>query len=229
MPRTTTQLPPSKEVLDGDTIDDESQRTRDDLAEDTVVDQMRDPSTVMNPVLVDGDDNIIWERTSNFIADADWDRNPAAEWTTDPALMGATENMDDDEADIWTNYFQMTQTPGAVAGPCTSTCVRTSRPVFHGRWVQPLTIARGPGSDEGDPAQVRVDWDDIVGLRNRPAGGEINLAGYDAAEVPAAGQMVEGDGRFVHGRQEAGSPVWMEAPAGMMARASAGSTTTRTA
>ena len=89
--------------------------------------------------------SIILERTSNFVADADWDRNPAAEWTTDPALMGATQNMDDDEDDIWTNYFQME--PQTLDGGRTLHLdLRSDHDANAMELGVDLTIARGPAS-----------------------------------------------------------------------------------
>ena len=144
--------------------------TRDGLAEDAVVDQLRDPYEIMDPVLVDGDDNIIWERTSNFVADADWDRNPAAEWTTKPALMGAEDNMEDLDTDdlnnlpetggdIWSHYFQVEQD---LAGG--RTLHLDLRSDFNPNAMvlgDALMIARGPPSTGVDD-QVRVRWDMVT-------------------------------------------------------------------
>ena len=69
--------------------DDEAERTRDGLAENAEVDQVRDPRTIMNPVLVDADGNVTSDRTANFVADAGWERNPAAEWTNRPGAHGS--------------------------------------------------------------------------------------------------------------------------------------------
>ena len=154
------------------------------------------PATVMNPVLVDGDDNIIWERTSNFVADADWDRNPAAEWTTDPALMGATQNMDVDEDDIWTNYFQAEQ--DLDGGRTLELDLRSDFNPYAMALGMPLTIARGPASADNGAAQVRVDWDDIVGLEI-PTGGEVNLA-VDPDDTDSTVPGVDGSYMGVRGR-----------------------------
>ena len=170
---------------DDEPISTEAQRA---LSEET------DPETILNPVLVDAEGNFIWERTSNFVADADWDRNPAAEWTTDPALMGATQNMDVDEDDIWTNYFQVAQ--DLDGGRTLELDLRSDFNPYAMAMGMPLTIARGPDSD-GTEFELRVDFDDITGLEI-PVGGEVNLAGYDADEAPGPGDTVEGvDGSYM--------------------------------
>ena len=178
------------QVVDETPGDDDAERTRDDLAADAVVDQVRDPEEIMNPVLVDADGMVTSGRTSNFIADADWDRNPAAEWTTDPALMGATPNMDVDEDDIWTNYFQVEQ--DLAGGRTLHLDLRSDFNPNAMALGAPLEIARGPDSD-GTEAEVRVDWSDITGIAI-PLGGEINLAEDDADTM----DMVEGmDGSYM--------------------------------
>ena len=144
------------QVLDDDATNDEN--LEDGITDVTMYDQVRDPHTIMDPVLVDADGEVISTRTSNFIADADWDRNPAAEWTTDPALMGATQNMDDDEDDIWTNYFQMTQ--DLAGGRTLHLDLRSDHDPNASALGDVLMIAEGPPSI-GDDDQVRVRWDMI--------------------------------------------------------------------
>ena len=176
------------QVVDETTNDDED--LTDDITDVTMYDQVRDPSTVMNPVLVDADGMVISDRTSNFVADADWDLNPAAEWTTDPALMGATQNMDVDENDIWTNYFQVEQ--DLAGGRTLQLDLRSDFNPNAMALGAALPIARGPDSD-GTDAEVRVDWSDITGI-TIPLGGEINLAEDDADTM----DMVEGmDGSYM--------------------------------
>ena len=134
----------SKEVLkvDEDPTDDDVERTRDGLAADAVVDQLRDPWEIMNPVLADGST----ERTANFVAEAGWDRNPAAEWMTDPALMmGATRNMDDNADDIWLSYFELEQT--LAGGRTLELDLRSDFDPNHSEAGDKMSIARGPADD----------------------------------------------------------------------------------
>ena len=180
--------------VDGDRTNDED--ATDDIDDVTMYDQDRDPVTVINPVLVDADGMVISDRTSNFIAEADWDRNPAAEWTTDPALMGATQNMDDDEDDIWTNYFQMTQ--DLAGGRTLHLDLRSDHDANATMLGAELLIARGPGSEENAPPQIRVDWDDIMGIEI-PVGGEVNLA-VDPDETDSTIPGVDGSYMGVRGR-----------------------------
>ena len=145
-------------------------------------DATTDPWVIMNAVLVDDDGNVTSTRTANFVADADWARNPAAEWTTDPALMGATQNMDVDEDDIWTNYFQATQ--DLDGGRTLHLDLRSDfdpnnigQPMDDQGNPVGMVVARGPGSEaDGDPA-VRVKWADISfdGIGDLPVGSEIDL------------------------------------------------------
>ena len=162
-------------VFDMTADDDEAERTRDMLAADAEVDQENDPWVIMNAVLVDDDGNVTTTRTANFVADADWERNPAAEWTTDPALMGATQNMDMDEDDIWTNYFQAMQP--LDGGRTLHLDLRSD---FDANNIGPgegMIVARGPGSTAGDPEAERLSWDDISfdGIGDVPLGGEVDL------------------------------------------------------
>ena len=183
------------QVVDGMPEDDEDDE--DDITDVTMYDQVRDPWDIMNPVLVDEDGMVTTERTSNFVADADWDLNPAAEWTTDPALMGLTQNMDDDEDDIWTNYFEATQ--DLAGGRTLHLDLRSDFDPNNTMVAAGMDIARGPDSEETDPAaEVRVDWDLITGL-SAPAGGEINLAVDDGDDSNGI-EGVEGTYMGVRGR-----------------------------
>ena len=103
-----------------------------------------DPWEIANPVLVGEDGEVTTERTSNFAANAAWDLNPAAEWTIDPALMGATQNMDDDEDDIWTHYFQATQ--DLAGGRTLQLDLRSDHDPNNTMLGMGMNIARGPGS-----------------------------------------------------------------------------------
>ena len=155
----------SKVVLkvDEDPTDDEAERERDGLAATAAVDQLREPWTINEPVLDDGST----ERTANFVAEAGWDRNPAAEWMTEPALMGATQNMDDNAADIWLSYFQLEQP--LAGGRTLDLDLRSDFDPNHMEKTMGMMIARGP-ADDGDPAKVpvaadMVSFDDItIGL-----------------------------------------------------------------
>ena len=134
-----------------------------------------DPWVIMNAVLVDDDGNVTSTRTANFVADADWARNPAAEWTTDPALMGATQNMDDDEDDIWTNYFQATQ--DLDGGRTLHLDLRSDFNPNNTGAGEGMIVARGPGSTDQNPGPERLSWDDISfdGIGDVPLGGEVDL------------------------------------------------------
>ena len=163
------------QVFDMTEDDDDAERTRDMLAADAVVDQENDPWVIMNAVLVDDDGNVTSTRTANFVADADWERNPAAEWTTDPALMGATQNMDVDEDDIWTNYFQATQ--DLDGGRTLHLDLRSDFDPNNTGAGEGMVVARGPGSQAGDAGPERLSWDDISfdGIGDVPLGGEVDL------------------------------------------------------
>ncbi len=141
------------QVVDLDTSNDEN---GDEDNPPGGFDQLRDPWEIMNPVLVDDEGNVITTRTANFVATADWDLNPAAEWMTDPALMGATQNMDADEDDIWLSYFQLQQT--LAGGRTLHLDLRSDFDPNNTGTVTGMAIARGP-SDDRTPAKVPVDAD----------------------------------------------------------------------
>ena len=207
-------------------VDPEVVRAMDDHATAEV--QILDPvssnedtisSTVNDPVLVDEDGMVISDRTSSFVADADWDRNPAAEWTTDPALMGATQNMDEDEDDIWTNYFQVKQD---LAGGRTwsSICVRTTTQTPR-CWAQSW--------------RLRGDRTPMLTTPRSESTGTTSPASASPWAVKSTSTKTTPPRQWWKGwtvrtwASEAGSPVRMEAKPTKMATASAGSTTTRMA
>ena len=171
------------QVVDPTPGDDETERARDDLAEDAVVDQIRDPQEIMNPVLVDEDGMFISTRTSNFMADADWDRmdlNPAAE-----------QNMDEDKDDIWTNYFRMM--PQNLAGGRTLHLdLRSDHDANVMEMGTRLPIARGPGHDDGH--EVMVDWNHIMmdDVGDVTADGERNLGTDVETGIPGSYMGVRG-------------------------------------
>ena len=132
----------------------------------------------MNPVLVDADGMVISDRTSNFVADADWDLNPAAEWTTDPALMGATQNMDVDEDDIWTNYFQVEQ--DLAGGRTLHLDLRSDFNPNAMALGAALIIAEGTGLRQETTTKCGSTGTTSWASAAIPMGGEINLAVDDA-------------------------------------------------
>ena len=133
-----------------------------------------DPWVIMDPVLVDENGNVISTRTANFVADADWNRNPAAEWTTDPALMGATQNMDDDESDIWTNYFQLQQ--DLTGGRTLHLDLRSDYNANATIMGEGMIIAEGPSSTVAGDDGYSIPWESVsFDDLDVPVGGEINF------------------------------------------------------
>ena len=167
-------------ILDADANDDENGPEADP---EGGFNNDSDPWEIANPVLVGEDGEVTTERTSNFAANAAWDLNPAAEWTIDPALMGATQNMDDDEDDIWTHYFQATQ--DLAGGRTLQLDLRSDHDPNNTMLGMGMNIARGPASAADGPDQVRVDWEQITGL-SAPPGGEVNLAVDDGDDSNGA-------------------------------------------
>ena len=146
------------------------------------LDDTENPEThwvISYPVRVDDDGNVTSNRTANFDAEADWDRNPAAEWTS-PTLIGADDNMEDlatDDlnnlpetgGDIWSHYFQSTKT--LDGGRTLDLDLRSD---YNPRFVTLLAamgIAKGPPST-GDDDQVRVRWD-MIDME----GGDVTMDG----------------------------------------------------
>ena len=135
------------------------------------LDDTEDPEThwvISYPVRVDADGNVTSNRTANFDAEADWARNPAAEWTS-PTLIGAADNMEDlatDDlnnlpetgGDIWSHYFQSTKT--LDGGRTLDLDLRSDYNPRFETLLAAMGIAQGPPST-GDDDQVRVRWDMI--------------------------------------------------------------------
>ena len=126
---------------------------------------------VWDPVRVDDTFAVITGRTADFVAKAEWDRNPAAEWATDPALVGASENLEDLETDnlaelpetggdIWTHYFEL-EDQMLDGGRTLHVDLRSDfNPNTISRGAT-LNIARGPHSD-GTLDKVTVPADMVA-------------------------------------------------------------------
>ena len=184
----------SKEVSVVDAgIDDED--ANDEIVDLAMYDQVRDDAEVDNPVLVDGDGMITSGRTANFVATADWDRNPAAEWTTDPALMG----WDPMEA-FWTYAFDSSDDGQPLSGG--RTLHLDLRSDFNPNAMtkgDALLIATGPNYEGGQQdrpvgvANSSADWADVKfdGMRDVPMDGERDLT-TDAMGIPGSYMGVKG-------------------------------------
>ena len=90
---------------------DEDPTRDDDTKEISVVDRdelltaMMIDVDINDPYMKDG--STAW--TGDIDVEADWDSNPAAEWSVEDLDLGDDANLDDDPDDIWTAYFQHTQ------------------------------------------------------------------------------------------------------------------------
>ena len=136
------------QVIDTDATNDED--PTDAITDVTQYDQVRDPMTVNNPVLVDASGNITTGRMANFDAAADWDNNPAAEWMTD-FMEGnpATDGM-------WT--YELSKTESLAGGRTLHLDLRSDFNPDHTVDGTALNIARGP-ADDGALPKVPVDAD----------------------------------------------------------------------
>ena len=168
------------------------------------LDDTDEPEThwvISYPVRVDDDGNVTSNRTANFDAKADWDRNPAAEWTS-PTLIGADDNMEDlatDDlnnlpetgGDIWSHYFRTTKT--LDGGRTLGLDLRSD---YNPRFMTPVEamgIAKGPPSIGDEDTQVRVAWNmiDMEG-GDVTRDGERNLPVTVADGIPGSYMGVKG-------------------------------------
>ena len=138
------------QVVDETPNDDADERTRDMLADDAEVDQVRDPAKIENPVLVDENGMVTTDRMANFDAEADWDLNPAAEWMA--ALMGGSPQ----EEGFWRYVLSTADEGESLAGGRTLHLdLRSDFDPNNTSDGMTQNIARGPASD-GDPDRVQV-------------------------------------------------------------------------
>ena len=145
--------------------------------------------------------------TGDIGVTATWAANPAAGWTVSAMDLDSEANMDDNDEDVWTAYFQHEQS--LDGGRTLELDLRTDFVPGHARHIIPFEeddqiIIRGPG---GTHDEVTVDWIDVMfdnelydNLRNN-AGGELTVPG----DGVNGGMGLEGgyradDGHFLRGR-----------------------------
>ena len=166
---------------DGDVVQAEPDATPPvtGIAAGDLIDQ-----TIMDPVLVGTSG-----RTADFVADADWYRNPADNWITNPALVGADQNMEDlatDDlnelpetgGDIWSHYFQLEGQP-LEGGRSLHLDLRSDFNPNHSGPGTAMNIARGP-DDTGTPDKIPVDADMV-------SFDDIEIGVGAEIDIPAAG------------------------------------------
>ena len=123
----------------------------EDLTADPPVVGIADGDTVgqniMNPVLVDENGMVTSNRMANFDAEADWDRNPAAEWMAE--LMGGSP-----QEGFW-SYVLSTMEEEA-GGRTLHLDLRSDFNPNMTTTGMAIDIARGP-ADSNDPLKVPVD------------------------------------------------------------------------
>ena len=145
----------------------------DENTEPPDTDTLRDDHMIENPVLVDDNGMVTSDRGATFTARSDWDRNPADEWVSD-MLMSETQMMDG----FWTYMFDSSVEGMDLEGGRTLHLdLRSDFDANMTSMGDAIDIARGPGSTDGDPMAVRVEWDDvIIDDIDRPGhGNEIDL------------------------------------------------------
>lgn len=181
-------------VVDADTTLDED--ADDDITDPTMYDQVRDDSTLMNPVLVDGNGEIVNGRTATFVANAKWTGNPAAEWETD-AFMGGDD-------DFWTYAFDSPYAGQTLPGG--RKLHLDLRSDFNPNAMMrgtAITIATGPGFSSGNiAANSPADWADVTfdSMDDVPVDGERDLTTDEMGGVPGSYMGVKGVFRCVDGQ-----------------------------
>lgn len=153
------------------------------------------------------DSSTAW--TGDIGVTATWANNPAAGWTVSAMDLGSADNLDDNDEDVWTAYFQH-EDDTLSGGRTLELDLRTDFVPGHARHIaydpgnQTQTIVRGAG---GVYDEVTIDWNDVMfddarydNLRNN-LGAEVDIPG----DGTNGGEGLEGayradDGHFVRGR-----------------------------
>ena len=189
-------------IVDADVTNDED--GEDDITDVTMYDQVRDDSTLMNPVLVDQNGEIVNGRTANFVASAEWTGNPAAEWKTDAFMGGAPM---DGEDDFWTYAFDSPYAGQTLPGG--RKLHLDLRSDFNPNAMMrgtAIIIATGPRytptGGASDVANSPADWADVTfdSMDDVPVDGERDLTTDEMGGVPGSYMGVKGVFRCVDGQ-----------------------------
>ena len=161
----------------------------------TMYDQERDPATVMHPVLADGST----DRTANFMADAVWDLNPAAQWMAEFEESTPTDGF-------WTHSLNTPEAGQTLPGG--RKLHLDLRSDFNPNAMMggaALIVATGP-YDEDDTdnpavANIPADWMDVTfeGMDDVEMDGERDLT-IDVKGLPGSYMGVKGVFVCVDGR-----------------------------